>query len=151
MILESAAFKDGGTIPKNYACEGPDLSPPLAFSGVSPSAKSLALICDDPDAPGGTWTHWVLFNLPPETKALPEGLPKTQFVLKTAAQGLNDFGRIGYGGPCPPPGKPHRYVFALYALDAPVELRPGASKEELLAAMEGRVLEKAVLWGLYRR
>lgn len=151
MKIESPAFQEGATIPKKYTCEGPDLSPPVGISGAPAAAKSLALICDDPDAPGGTWVHWVLFNLPPDTKALAEGLPKTQFVLKTAAQGINDFGRIGYGGPCPPPGKAHRYVFALYALEDLLDLKPGASKEELLAAMEGGILEQTRLVGLCRR
>lgn len=151
MRIESAAFKDGAEIPRKHTCDGADVSPPLAFSGVPEGARSLALVCDDPDAPAGTWVHWVLFNLPPDCRFLPESVPKTQFILKNAAQGVNDFGRIGWGGPCPPPGKPHRYVFRLLALAEPMGLRPGASKGELLRSVEGRVLAEASLTGLYRR
>lgn len=151
MIIESPAFNFGSEIPKKYSCEGADVSPELRFSEVPAGAKSLALICDDPDAPMGTWVHWVLFNLPPETKSLSEGLPKTQYVLKTAVQGINDFGKVGYGGPCPPPGKPHRYYFALYALKAPLDLKPGATKAQLLEAMKGQISAEAKLMGTYKR
>lgn len=151
MNIESSAFADGAEMPKAHTCDGTDHSPPLMFADVPAAAKSLALIVEDPDAPGGTFTHWLLYNLPPRTKFLPDGLAKTQFALKGAAQGMNDFGALGYGGPCPPPGSPHRYVFTLYALNAPLTLKPGATKADLLEAMEGRVLEEAKLTGAYQR
>lgn len=151
MKVLSPSFAEGAPIPDKFTCSGEDASPPLSFEEIPEAAKALALVCDDPDAPMGTWVHWVLFNLPAGTKALPEGLPKTQFALKTAAQGVNDFGRLGYGGPCPPPGKPHRYFFRLYALREPVALKPGASRAELDAAMKGLVLAEAGLMGVFRR
>jgi Raf kinase inhibitor-like YbhB/YbcL family protein len=151
MRIASPAFAEGKPIPPKFTCSGEDASPPLSIEGIPEGAKSLALVCDDPDAPMGTWVHWALFNLSPETKALPEGLPKNQFVLNTAAQGVNDFGKLGYGGPCPPPGKPHRYFFRLYALKEPVALKPGASRAELDAAMKGRILAEAALMGTFRR
>jgi Raf kinase inhibitor-like YbhB/YbcL family protein len=151
MKILSPAFSDGADIPKRHTCDGPDASPPLQFSDVPGEADALALIADDPDAPMGTWVHWVLFNLPPDTKELPEGMPKSQFVLKNAAQGINDFGRIGYGGPCPPPGGPHRYFFKLYALRQAVNLQPGATKAQLLKALEGNILAEAHLMGRYKR
>ena len=123
MQLTSTAFTNGAPIPARYTCEGKDLSPPLRWSGVPAGAKSLALIADDPDAPVGTWVHWVLYDLPPSLAELSEDVPKTQTIAGGARQGLNDFRRPGYGGPCPPPGKPHRYFFKLYALDKPLELQ----------------------------
>ena len=150
MKLESPAFAEGAPIPKKHSCEGADVSPPLTISGVPAAAHSLALLCEDPDAPGGMWVHWVLFNLPPKTASLPEGLAKTQFVAG-AVQGLNDFGRLGYGGPCPPPGKPHRYFFKLYALSAALALEPGAERAAVLAAMKGRALAESALMGSFAR
>lgn len=151
MRLASPSFQDGRPIPAKFTCAGADVSPALVFSDVPAEAESLALICDDPDAPMGAWVHWVLFNLPARTRELPEGLPKTQFVLKSAAQGSNDFGRLGYGGPCPPPGAPHRYFFRLYALKTPVALKPGASRADLVAAMSGLVLAEAATMGTFKR
>jgi Raf kinase inhibitor-like YbhB/YbcL family protein len=148
--LESSAFSEGGAIPRQYTCDGRDLSPPLSFSGLPPEAKSLALICDDPDAPSKTWVHWVLYNLPPGAKGLPEGVPAAKEVAGGGAQGTNDFRNIGYRGPCPPSGT-HRYVFKLYALDGEVSLPPGTTKEELLRAMEGHVLAEGKLSGKYSR
>jgi len=149
--LISPAFKDGGTIPSKYTCDGDDVSPPLEWSNVPEDTKSLALICDDPDAPMGTWVHWVLYGLPADTTSLPEGVPTNEAIEGVALQGTNDFKRIGYGGPCPPPGKPHRYFFKLYALDTELDLKPGAKKKDLEKAMKGHVLAKGQLVGRYQR
>src|SRR5438105_2930693 len=116
MRIESSAFSEGGQIPRSYTCDGEDISPQLSWSGVPEGARSLGLICDDPDAPGKTWVHWVIFNLPPGTRELPEGVPARAGVSGGGAQGTNDFRKVGYGGPCPPGGS-HRYIFKLYALD----------------------------------
>jgi Raf kinase inhibitor-like YbhB/YbcL family protein len=148
MRITSPAFREGGTIPARYTCRGEDISPPLAWDGVPAAAKSLALICDDPDAPMGTWVHWVVFDIPPETRALREGIPKTGRIEGGAAQGMSDFGAVGYGGPCPPSGT-HRYFFKLYALDAKLDLAGTVTKERLLAAMKGRVLAEGQLVGTF--
>ena len=126
-------------------------SPPLHWSEPPEGTQSLALICDDPDAPVGTWVHWVLFNLPAETRELEEGLPTTETLSNGAKQGKNDFGKIGYGGPAPPKGKPHRYFFKLYALDKAVDLSPGATKAKLVEAMKGHILAEGQLVGKYGR
>lgn len=149
--LTSEAFAEGERIPARHTCDGEDLSPPLSVRGVPDKAEALALIADDPDAPGTTWVHWVLYGLPPDTGALPENVPSSEEVLGGARQGENDFGDLGYGGPCPPPGEDHRYVFKLYALRGTPALDAGASKEELLAAIEGRIVEEARLTGRYER
>ncbi|GIW71395.1 MAG: hypothetical protein KatS3mg102_0937 [Planctomycetota bacterium] len=150
--LHSAAFADGERIPQHHTCEGEDLSPPLRWSGVPSGTRSFALVCEDPDAPGGLWVHWVLFDLPADSRELAAGLPKTGVLASGARQGLNDFGRLGYDGPCPPRGHgPHRYVFRLFALEAPAGLRGGATRKELLAAIEGHVLGEARLTGTYER
>ncbi len=146
MKVTSSAFQAGQAIPTKYTCEGEDISPPLQWSGVPAGAKSFALICDDPDAPVGTWVHWVLYDLPVTTT-----VPASETLSFGAKQGTNDFKRIGYGGPCPPPGKPHHYYFRLYALDADLLLKPGASKQELLRAMDGHILAEAQLSGIYQR
>jgi len=150
MQLTSSAFADGGTIPRRHTCDGDDVSPPLAWSGVPDDAISLALIADDPDAPRGTWVHWVLYNLPAAVTSLPEALPADERLPNGALQGRNDFRRTGYGGPCPPSGT-HRYFFKLYALDTMLDLAPGATKQELLQAMDGHVLAEAQLMGRYAR
>lgn len=149
--LKIPAFADGSEIPKRYTCSGADLSPALNWVGVSPAARSLALIADDPDAPGGTWTHWVIWNIPAHLKALPEAVPTREILENGACQGANDFHRIGYGGPCPPPGKAHRYFFKLYALDAKLDLKTGASRQELERAMKRHVLAQAEWVGTFRR
>ncbi len=149
--ITSPAFAEGKPIPTKYTGEDKDLSPPLAWKGVPEGTRSLALIADDPDAPVGTWVHWVLYDLPPATAQLPEGLDKSQYGLGGARQGTNDVRRLGYGGPMPPPGKPHRYFFKLYALDRVLDLPPGATKRELLKAMEGHVLAEGQLMGTYQR
>ena len=148
--LTSTAFSEGGMIPQQYTCDGTDVSPPLSWSGVPAAARTLALICDDPDAPVGTWVHWVLFNLPASTKDLPEHVPTLKTLPNGARQGTNDFRRIGYGGPCPPGGT-HRYYFKLYALDLVLPLDAGATKAQLLKAMEGHVLAEGQLMGRYKR
>lgn len=149
--LRSSAFAPSGMIPKKYTCDGPDLSPALDWTDVPEGGKSLALICDDPDAPVGTWVHWVLFDLPPSINGLPEGIPPTETIEQGGSQGMNDFRKIGYAGPCPPPGKPHRYFFRLYALDEKINLPSGASKKDLMRAMEGHILGQTDLIGKYGR
>jgi len=151
MELTSDAFIAGAAIPQKFTCEGKDASPPLKWSGVPAQAKSLALVADDPDAPVGTWVHWVLFDLPANATALPEDLPKTQHTSLGAKQGLNDFKRLGYGGPCPPPGKPHRYFFKLYALDVLLDLKPGSTKKEVERAMADHIINQTQLMGTYQR
>jgi len=149
--LTSPAFQTRVTIPKQYTGDGADLSPPLHWSEPPSGTKSLALICDDPDAPRGTWVHWVLFNLPAQTRELEEGVPTTETLGNGAKQGKNDFGNIGYGGPAPPKGKPHRYFFKLYALDVAVDLTPGATKAQLMNAMKGHILAEGQLVCNYGR
>ncbi len=151
MELTSSAFKEGETIPAKYTCDARDVSPPLAWQGTPTNAKSLALIADDPDAPSGTWVHWVLYDLPAHVTELPEDVAKTQHIPQGATQGLNDFRHLGYGGPCPPPGKPHRYFFKLYALDTRLDLKPGATKKEVERAMANHVLAQGQLMGRYGR
>jgi Raf kinase inhibitor-like YbhB/YbcL family protein len=150
MKLTSTAFSEGGMIPAQYTCNGPDVSPPLNWEDVPEETKSLALIADDPDAPVGTWVHWVLYNLPADTHELQEDLPKTKVLPNGAMQGTNDFRKIGYGGPCPPGGT-HRYFFKLYALDELVDLNPGARKKDLLDAMKGHILAECQLMGKFSR
>jgi hypothetical protein len=149
--LTSSAFTEGGMIPANYTCDGADVSPPLSWTGVPTGAKSLALICDDPDAPAGTWVHWVLYAIPATVSSLSEGVPKVETLPDGTKQGINDFRRVGYGGPCPPPGNPHRYYFKLYALDFMPTLAPRATKNDLLNAMKGHVLAEGQLMGRYQR
>ncbi|MFQ5710042.1 MAG: YbhB/YbcL family Raf kinase inhibitor-like protein [bacterium] len=150
MEITSTAFKEGELIPQKYTCDGDDFSPPLAWRGVPDTSKSLALICDDPDAPMGTWVHWVLFNLPADVKGLPEKLPTDKELKNGARHGKNDFGKFGYGGPCPPGGT-HRYYFKLYALDTKLDLAAGATKKQVLEAMQEHVLAQAQLMGKYKR
>jgi Raf kinase inhibitor-like YbhB/YbcL family protein len=153
--LRSDAFADGGDIPKAYTCDGKDTSPPLEWSGVPGGARSLALVVEDPDALRGTWAHWILFDLAPDVVGLPGAVPGGETFApkagaKAARQGKNDFGHLGYGGPCPPSGT-HRYVFRLYALDGELALEPGATREQVLRAMNGHVLAEGRLTGRYRR
>jgi len=150
MKLTSKAFEHGQEIPLKYSCDGADISPPLIIDGAPEEAKSLALVCDDPDAPGGVWDHWVIFNLPPMAPALAEGIPADREHPSGYRQGSNSWGRIGFGGPCPPSGT-HRYFFKLYALDTELDLAPGVTKADLEAAMEGHILEQAELMGTYKR
>jgi Raf kinase inhibitor-like YbhB/YbcL family protein len=149
--LTSSAFPNSGKIPKKYTCDDADQSPQLTWTGAPAKTQSLALIADDPDAPAGTWTHWLIWNIPAETTTLPPGTPKIRVLVSGAHQGRNDFHRIGYGGPCPPPGNPHRYFFKLYALDARLDLKPGASKAELELAIKPHVLAETQWMGTYKR
>jgi len=149
--LKSSAFKNGEFIPTKFTCQGEDVSPQLIWTDVSEKTQSFVLICDDPDAPMGTWVHWVIYDIPKDVMELKENIPPREILDNGAKQGVNDFGNIGYGGPCPPPGKPHRYFFKLYSLDKKLDLPPGLSKEELLKAMEGHILEQEELMGKYKR
>ena len=149
--LTSTVFKQGEAIPKKHTCDGADASPPLAWTDLPAATKSLALVCDDPDAPAGTWVHWVVWDMPPSVRSLPEGVPPLPKLEDGTRQGTNDFKRIGYGGPCPPPGKAHRYFFRLYALDAVLGLAPSATREALEKAMQGHALGHAELMGRYGR
>ncbi len=150
-VLTSSAFQDGERIPDRYTCKGEDLSPPLSWRGAPAGTKSFALIVEDPDAPGGTFVHWVIYNLPAALTELSEGVPASEQLEDGALQGINDFRTIGYRGPCPPPGKPHRYFFILRALDRELELKAGATKAELEKEIEGHVLAEAKLIGTYSR
>jgi len=149
--LTTTAFENGAFIPKKFTCDGPDISPQLAWTEPPPGTKCFALIMDDPDAPSGTWVHWVLYDLPADTRELAEGVPKEPELLGGARQGRNDFGKIGYNGPCPPKGGPHRYFFKLYALDLRTNLQVGASKSDLERSMKGHVLAQAEIVGRFRR
>ena len=150
LVITSSAFSEGQGIPERYTCDGPDVSPDLAWSGVPEGAASLALICDDPDAPMGTWVHWVLFNIPADADGLSAEIPSDAALENGARHGTNDFRRLGYGGPCPPGGT-HRYFFKLYALDTLLELDSGITKAQLLEAMEGHILAEGQLMGTYSR
>lgn len=149
--LTSSAFTNGGPIPKEYTCDGKDVSPPLSWTNLPPSTQSIALTVDDPDAPSGIWVHWILFNLPADTTSLPVGMPTTDALDSGARQGSNDFGGVGYGGPCPPRGKPHRYVFKIYALDAPLALESGSMRRMLINAITGHIIDEGELVGTYGR
>ena len=149
--LSSPAFAANADIPRKYTCDGPDLSPPLRWTAPPTQAKGLALIADDPDAPGGTWVHWVIYAIPVETRELPEAVKKVGALPSGARQVRNDFGKLGYGGPCPPKGPAHRYVFTLYALDSPLSLKSGITKADLLKLMDRHILDKAKLIGRYGR
>ena len=150
MKITSSAFAPGEMIPKKYTCDGPDLSPPLTWTALPEGAESLALICDDPDAPVGTWVHWVYYDIPSDIGGLPENVSTQDKPAVGGTQGINDFRRKGYGGPCPPGGT-HRYYFKLYALDTKLNLKAGANKQQLLTAMQGHVRGEAELMGKYRR
>lgn len=150
MKLFSPAFDEGEAIPKKHSCDGEDISPQIAWSGAPEGTKTFSLIVDDPDAPGGTWVHWVIYNIPSETLSFGESVPANEKLNDGTLQGINDFKKIGYGGPCPPGGT-HRYFFKLYALKDTLDLNPGATKKELLKAMDGKILAEAQLMGTYGR
>ncbi len=150
MQVTSPAFTEGAMIPRRYTCDGDNVSPPLQWGGVPAQAQSIALIAADPDAPGGTWTHWVLFDLPANANGLPESVPAQAGVPGGGAQGTNSFRKLGYGGPCPPGGT-HRYSFKLYALDKTLALMSDAGAREVQAAMQGHVLAEGALMGRYKR
>jgi hypothetical protein len=147
--LTSPAFSDGQTVPPQYTCDGRDVSPPLKWSNPPDGTASYALVMDDPDAPGGTWDHWVLYNVGADKTGLSEALPKTKHPGHGMAQGRNSWRKFGYGGPCPPSGR-HRYIFKLYALDEKMDLKPGLDKGRLLRKIKGHVLDQAELMGYFR-
>jgi Raf kinase inhibitor-like YbhB/YbcL family protein len=149
-VLESKSFSHGEPIGRDFTCDGSDVSPHLQWTGTPPGTQSYVLICDDPDAPVGTWVHWVYFNIPPTVAELPEAFAPDEHPELGGAQGANDFRRIGYGGPCPPSGT-HRYFFKLYALDTTLNLAAGSTKRQVLRAAEGHVLAQAELMGTYSR
>jgi Raf kinase inhibitor-like YbhB/YbcL family protein len=151
LTLTSTAFAHGDAIPAKHTGTGPDVSPALAWTNVPDGTTCFALICDDPDAPLGIWVHWVLYDIPAHVRELREGLPKSEIVLESAKHGRNDFGKIGYGGPMPPPGKLHHYFFRLYALDGPTDLRPGATRAQVLKVTKSHVLAEAELMGTFQR
>jgi len=148
--LTSSVFAQGEPIPVKYTCDGEDVSPPLEWGDPPQGTESFALVNDDPDAPVGTWDHWILYNLPPEARSLPEAVPSDAELPDGSQHGQNSWRRLGYGGPCPPSGT-HRYFFKLYALDTSLDLASNANKKQLLQAMEGHVLAQAELMGVYSR
>ena len=155
MKLSSTAFPAGGRIPSGYTCDGEDLSPPLVWTEAPRGTRSFALIMDDPDAPSGTWVHWVLYDLPASRSGLEEGVPKSVSLDGGASHGVcwgvRSYSRVGYHGPCPPPGSPHHYSFRIYALDLRLDLPARATKEQVEQAMQGHVLAQAELIGVYGR
>ena len=150
MIIESPSFKNNQRIPSRYTCDGTDLSPKIGWKDAPKNTRSFALIADDPDAPMGVFTHWVIFNIPPSENSLKEGIETKPILPNGSVQGKTDFGRIGYGGPCPPSGE-HRYRFHLYALDTTLSLPPDSTKQQVLRAIQGYVLAEAEIVGLYSR
>jgi len=151
LLVESDAFEAEGTIPQLYTCDGNDISPPLSWSELPAGTQSLAFIFDDVDAPAGTWVHWVIFNIPADARSLPEGVPTDPVVAGLGVHGSNSWGNLGYGGPCPPKGGPHRYTFRLYALDTVLDLDAGVDRAGLDGAMEGHILSTGQLMGRYGR
>ena len=149
--LKTTSFTPGGFIPKRFTCEAADVSPALAWTDPPLGTRSFAIIEDDPDAPSGTFVHWVVYDLPAAYRKLPEALSRSDQMPGGGRQGTNDFSRTGYSGPCPPPGRPHRYFIRLYALDAMLNLRPAATRKELDAAMQGHILAQAELMGRFAR
>lgn len=150
MEITSSAFDEGAMIPAKYTCDDIDISPPLKWSNIPQGTKTFAIICDDPDAPMGTWVHWVLFNLPANINELSENIPPVEILPNGAKQGRNDSWKIGYSGPCPPGGT-HRYYFKIYALAEELNVEAGITKSELLKAMEGKILSEGQLMGRYKR
>jgi len=151
LSLSSPVFQESEKILVKYTCDGQDISPPLMWGDPPSGTQALALTMDDPDAPGGVFTHWVIFNLPVDSRELPEAVPRDNQLENKALQGMTDFGRIGYGGPCSPTGPAHHYLFSLYALAQPLDLNAGASKKQGLDAMQRHILAQGQLTGLYQR
>ena len=149
--LETKAFPKEGDIPARYTCGGEDISPALAWSGAPQGTKSFVLIVDDPDAPSGTFTHWIVYDLPANARGVPENVAKSDDLSGGGRQGRNDFRRVGYGGPCPPPGKPHRYFFRLHALNSTLNLPAGANRKDVENAMRGHVIGQAEIMGKFAR
>jgi Raf kinase inhibitor-like YbhB/YbcL family protein len=150
-VLQLAAFSFGGEIPRMFTCDGADLSPAFNWHGAPSGTQSFVLIVDDPDAPGGTWTHWVAWNIPRQATVLPQGVPKNETLDNGTRQGKNDFGRLGYGGPCPPPGKAHHYYFKLIAMNKRLELKAGEKRNALEVVIQGHILAQATWMGTYKR
>jgi len=150
IIVKSDSFSDGGMIPAKYTCDGANISPQLSWDNAPKDTKSFVLICEDPDAPMGTFTHWILYDIPADVHELPENLPKDKILPNGAKQGITDFKKVGYGGPCPPSGT-HRYYFKLYSLDTLLNLEPGLKKEDILKAMNGHILAQGQIMGKYTR
>jgi Raf kinase inhibitor-like YbhB/YbcL family protein len=151
MKITSTAFLNDSTIPQKFTCQGEDISPALTWTGAPAEAQSFALLCEDPDAPGGTYIHWVIYNIPATERGLPENFPKRDKLPNGTRQGVNDFKQMGYGGPCPPPGKAHRYYFKLYALDAQINIPGEATRDQLLNAMHGHILAEGETMGTYQK
>ena len=156
ITIWSDSFNAGDRIPKKYTCDGADMSPPLSWIGIPGGTRSIAIIMEDPDAPMGIFTHWVIYNIPNNIRRLPEGLPKVPTLLPVlfgggADQGINSFGYTGYGGPCPPPGKPHRYIFQIYALNMMLQLGGGEHKKVVEEAISGHIISMGELIGIYGR
>jgi peptide-methionine (S)-S-oxide reductase len=149
--ISSGAFRNGEMLPKEYTCSGKNESPPLSWTGAPPGTKSFALLCEDPDAPAGLFTHWMVYNLPPATVGLPPGIPRKPVLVDGSRHGMNGFGRMEYGGPCPPPGKPHRYIFRLYALNTVLALNAPVTRDVLNKSMTGHILAEAELVGKFGR
>ena len=149
--IKTDAFTEDGDIPTQYTCDGRNVSPPLYWSNPPQTTKSFALVVDDPDAPLGGWIHWVAYGIPMAARQLEEGIPKSEMLGDNSKQGVTDFHHTGYEGPCPPPGKPHRYFFKLYALDTLLDLPPKETRAKLLEAMTGHILAEARLMGRYQR
>ena len=151
LTISSPSFSNGGDIAKKFTCDSSDVSPPFSWNDPPPATKSFAVLADDPDAPVGNWNHWAVWNLPSALRGMPENVSKDARLPDGSQQGRNDFGKTGYNGPCPPPGKSHRYYFKLYALDIKLELPGGAGKKQLEAAMKDHILAQAEWMGRYRR
>lgn len=151
LSLDSSSFSSGGDIPKQFTCDGPDRSPQLSWTDPPPQTKSFALLVDDPDAPAGNWNHWAIWDIPANIHSLPEGIKKDRRLADGSEQGMNDFHKAGYNGPCPPAGKPHRYHFKLFALDTKMTLNSEAGKPEMEKAMKGHILAQSELIGSYKK
>ncbi len=151
LALFSPAFPNNGTLPPRFACDGADRSPPLRWLGAPDGTGSFALVMKDPDAPRGEWVHWLLYEIPAELRGLGEGLPRVTEITGVGRQGINDYGQLGYGGPCPPPGPPHRYIFTLYALETRLDLPPGIRLAELKRVIQDHILAHSQWSGRYGR
>lgn len=151
IAIASEIISDGSKIPLKYTCDDGDISPPLIWDLIPENTESFAILCEDPDAPGGTFIHWILFNIPPDTKELPAGIKEEKKLDNGAIHGQNDFGRLGYGGPCPPSGTEHRFIFKIFALDTMLNLKSGISINQFSNAIQGHVLDKGELIGMYGR